>query len=183
MQNNLRVETMTEVINRNSDCVYRLAFSMVKTIQDAEDIRQEVMLRYICTNPTFESREHEKAWFIRVTSNLCKNLWKTAWRQKTVSMDSVREGSGEAGDREIIGNRKASVGILQEQEALTDEEERVIETVKRLPIKYRAVIHLFYYEEMSTEEIAEALRLQPSNVRARLTRARKMLKKWLKEDV
>ncbi len=183
MQNNLRVETITEVINRNSDCVYRLAFSMVKTIQDAEDIRQEVMLRYIRTNPAFENREHEKAWFIRVTTNLCKNLWKTAWRQKTVSMDAIEECSGDAGNREIRSRQTGNVGILHGQETLTDEEERVIETVKRLPIKYRVVIHLFYYEEMSTEEIAEALRLQPSNVRARLTRARKMLKKWLKEDV
>lgn len=183
MHCDLRVKQMTETINRNMSMVYRLAFSMVKTIQDAEDIRQEVMLQYIRTNPTFTSREHEKAWFIRVTSNLCKNLWKTAWRQKTVSMDSVREGRGEADGRKIICNQKDGVGISQEQEALTDEEERVIEAVKYLSMKYRVVIHLFYYEEMSTEEIAEALRLKPSNVRARLTRARKMLKKWLKEDV
>lgn len=163
MHRNSRVEQVAETIQRNSDMVYRLAFSMVKMQQDAEDIRQEVFIRYIRTNPQFESPEHEKAWFIRVTTNLCKNLWKSAWRQKMVSVDMFEEE-----ETQII---------------LTEEEEAVVETVKRLPIKYRVVIHLFYYEEMSIEEIAQSLNLQSSNVRARLTRARKMLKKWLKEDV
>lgn len=179
MQNDLRVEKMTEIIKRNSDCVYRLAFSMVKTNQDAEDIRQEVMLRYIRTNPIFENSEHERAWFIRVTTNLCKNLWKTAWRQRVVSMYSLEED-------EDSGSRYCKTDCInagQGKKELTEEEELVVETVKRLPLKYRAVIHLFYYEEMSIEEIAGALNLRPSNVRTRLTRARKMLKDWLKEDV
>lgn len=190
MHPNSRMEQVTETIKRNSDCVYRLAFSMVKTVQDAEDIRQEVFIRYIRKNPVFESKEHEKAWFIRVTTNLCKNLWKSAWRQKTVSMDRdtvLETGCGESAAAIRIGESVRDIsddgaGILS-QMVLTDEEERVVETVKRLPIKYRAVIHLFYYEEMSVEEIAGALKLQPSNVRARLTRARKMLADWLKEDV
>ena len=59
----------------------------------------------------------------------------------------------------------------------------MVETVKRLPFKYRMVVHLFYYEEMSIEEIADSLNLKPSNVRTRLTRARRMLKDLLKEDL
>lgn len=190
MHRESRVEQVSETIKRNSDMVYRLAFSMVKTVQDAEDIHQEVFIRYIRKNPRFESAEHEKAWFIRVTANLCKNLWKMAWRQKMVSMESVEisdyadidfiDGDN-VRDSENVG--KESWNGQHRQECLTEEEENLIETVKRLPIKYRAVIHLFYYEEMSLEEIAAALSLKPSNVRTRLTRARKMLKEWLKEDM
>ena len=88
MHRDLRVKQVTEIIQRNSDMVYRLAFSMVKTTQDAEDIHQEVFIKFLRKNPCFESLEHEKAWFIRVTANLCKNLWKTAWRQKMVSIDA-----------------------------------------------------------------------------------------------
>ena len=190
MHPNSRIEQVTETIKRNSDSVYRLAFSMVKTVQDAEDIRQEVFIRYIRKNPAFESPEHERAWFIRVTTNLCKNLWKSAWRQKMVSMYAIFAQSAECTERPVETQMDGSVkdisgdtaGVLS-QITLTDEEERIVETVKRLPIKYRVVIHLFYYEEMSVEEIAAALKLQPSNVRARLTRARTMLKNWLKEDV
>ena len=168
MHRESRVEQVSEMINRNSDMVYRLAFSMVKSVQDAEDVHQEVFIRYIRTNPLFESREHERAWFIRVTTNLCKNLWKSAWRQKMVSMDSLEE---------------TQEGNAYVQQSLNEEEELLVETVKRLPFKYRVVVHLFYYEEMSLEEIAQALNLKSSNVRTRLTRARKMLREWLKEDV
>lgn len=168
MHRKSRVEQVSEMINRNSDMVYRLAFSMVKSVQDAEDVHQEVFIRYIRTNPLFESREHERAWFIRVTTNLCKNLWKSAWRQKMVSMDSLEE---------------TQEGNAYIQQSLSEEEELLVETVKRLPFKYRVVVHLFYYEEMSLEEIAQALNLKSSNVRTRLTRARKMLREWLKEDI
>ena len=168
MHRKSRVEQVSEMINRNSDMVYRLAFSMVKSVQDAEDVHQEVFIRYIRTNPLFESREHERAWFIRVTTNLCKNLWKSAWRQKMVSMDSLEE---------------TQEGNAYVQQSLNEDEELLVETVKRLPFKYRMVVHLFYYEEMSLEEIATALKLKSSNVRTRLTRARKMLREWLKEDV
>lgn len=183
MHTDLRVKQMTETVNRNMNMVYRLAFSMVKTSQDAEDIRQEVMLRYIRSNPAFENTEHERAWFIRVTTNLCKNLWKTAWRQRVVSMDAMDENEGDSGNGTGMYCSAGGVETVQGVNGFTEEEERVMEAVKRLSLKYRVVIHLFYYEEMSIEEIAGALKLQPSNVRTRLTRARRMLKEWLKEDV
>lgn len=165
MHHDMRISQVTEVVNRNSTMVYRLAFSMVKTIQDAEDIHQEVFIQYIRKTPEFESLQHEKAWFIKVTTNLCKNLWKSAWRQKMVNMEQIEPDEAEG------------------REAFTEEEERVLESVMRLPAKYRVVIHLFYYEEMSVEEIATALSLQPSNVRTRLTRGRRILGKWLKEEL
>ena len=84
---------------------------------------------------------------------------------------------------ETAENGADSVESFQVQLMLTQEEEKIVETVKRLPFKYRVVIHLFYYEEMSIEEIADSLNLKPSNVRTRLTRARRMLKDLLKEDL
>lgn len=181
MHDGARLEQITEVIKRNSDTVYRLAFSMVKTVQDAEDIRQEVFIQYIRKSPAFESPEHERAWFIRVTANLCKNLLKSAWRQKRVSVELQEETEDGIRNPQSVGFGP-DIGRNPEEE-FTEEEESVLAAVKKLPPKYRPVIHLFYYEEMSIEEIATALHLKPSNVRTRLTRARKMLKNWLKEDV
>lgn len=157
--NSLRAEDHS-VIEKYSPVVYRMAYSMVKNTQDAEDIHQEVFVRYLAKRPEFESEEHAKAWFLRVTINLAKNLWKTAWRQRVVSL-------GEA-DRE--------------EEEPQKKEDQLIETVKRLPQKYRTVVHLFYYEEYSLEEIAAILKAKPSTVRTRLTRARQKLRELLKED-
>ncbi len=149
------------VIEKYSDMVYRMAYSMVKNPQDAEDIHQDVFLKYITKRPDFESEEHEKAWFLRVTINVVKNLWRTAWKRKVVSLFD---------------------NTIEEQMEPIQEDEALIEVVKQLPQKYRVVIHLFYYEELSVEEIANLLKEKPSTVRTQLTRARRQLKEMLKED-
>lgn len=147
------------VIDRCSGMVYRMAYSMLKNKYDAEDIHQEVFIKYLRKRPDFESIEHERAWFLRVTINLCKNFWKTAWRQKTVS---IRE-------------------IDLERTEETNEDE-IIDIVKQLPQKYRLVIHLFYYEELSVNEISELLHIKASTVRTHLTRARARLKELWKDN-
>lgn len=161
-------ENSKRIIETYSPMVYRLAYSLVKSRTDAEDIHQEVFLRYLKYKPCFKSEEHEKAWFIRVTTNQCKNLWKMVWRRRIVSLSEYEE------DR-VIGN-------LQEQEPGA-EDNNIIAVVKTLPQKYRVVIHLFYYEELSVDEIARILALKPSNVRTQLTRARKKLGELLKEEI
>ena len=151
-----------EVIQRNSEAVYRLAYSLVRTRSDADDIYQEVFLRYVRKKPVFDSTEHEKAWFLRVTVNCCKNYWKSPWVQRRSGLEEdalEKEASCEA----------------------VDEDRILIETVKQLPEKYRVVIHLFYYEELSVEEIGKITGAKPSTVRTRLTRARRILKDLLEE--
>lgn len=143
------------VIERCSDMVYRMAFSLIRDRYDAEDIHQEVFVRYLRKRPEFENEEHEKAWFLRVTINLCKNFWRTAWRRRTVDLE---EAEAEPDKRE------------------DGRDDEIIHMVKRLPQKYRIVIHLFYYEELSVSEISELLHVKPSTVRTHLTRARAKLK-------
>ena len=150
-----------KIIDKYSVMVYRMAYSLVKNPYDAEDIHQEVFVRYILKRPAFESEEHEKAWFLRVTINLCKNLWKTVWKQRVVGLGEAMEEPGAAAEEQA--------------------EESILAVVKQLPRKYRVVIHLFYYEELSVEEISKVLQMKPSTVRTRLTRARARLKELLEE--
>lgn len=149
-----------DVIYRYTDMVYRMAFSLLKNKYDAEDVHQDVFVRYLKKRPEFENTEHEKAWFLRVTVNLCKNFWKTAWRQRVVSLGE------EDLDRQLERGKEET-------------EDEIIYIVKKLPQKYRVVIHLFYYEELSTDEIAKVLGMKPSTVRTHLTRARARLKELL----
>lgn len=154
-------DSIRQVIEEYQLMVYRLAYSLVKDPYDADDIYQEVFLRYIKKKPVFQNKEHEKAWFVRVTANCCKNFWCSAWQSRV----------------EKLGEQEAPVCRMEEKE------DDLIECVKLLPGKYRIVIHLFYYEEMSIEEISRILRRKPSTVRTQLTRARRLLKEILKEDV
>lgn len=168
-----------EVIKRNSDMVYRLAYSLVKTRADADDIYQEVFMRYIKAGPVFESEEHERAWLVRVTVNCCKNYWKSPWVRRRAAFyeETALNEEGHAGAKRLAqaDPGAASGGML----AADSEEQLLIETVKELPEKYRVVIHLFYYEEMSVEEIGKIMGMKASTVRARLTRARKRLREKL----
>lgn len=159
------------IIGKYSETVYRLAYSMVKNRYDADDIHQDVFVKYLKRTQIFENEEHEKAWFIKVTINCCRNYYKTAWKRHIVSMTEYETDS--------LQCERQKAGEMPGQQT---EAQELIEIVKCLPEKYRAVIHLFYYEEMSVEEIATALSRRESTVRTQLVRARRMLGAWLSEE-
>ena len=74
----------TELLQKYSSMVLRIAFSNVKNLQDAQDIAQEVFISVLTKRPQFDSEEHEKAWLIRVTINRCKNHVKSFWRTSAI---------------------------------------------------------------------------------------------------
>ncbi len=152
-----REELILEVLQKYSDTIYRLAFSRTKSVYDAEDIMQNVFMRFMKCNINFESDEHIKAWLIRVTINLSKNLLTSAWFKRTTVLED-----------NIITTIK--------------EESEVYKYVLDLPTKYRTVIHLFYYEDMTTANISEVLNVKESTVRSQLHRARNMLKEIIEGD-
>lgn len=145
-----------DVIDRYGPAVYRLAFAQMRNKADAEDVFQEVFLRFVSKSPEFEGSEHEKAWFLRVTLNCCRDQWRAPWRRLNVP--------------------------LSETLPFEDKEEWCLHReLLRLPKKYRAPLHLFYWEDLSTAEIAGILSCSPAAVRQRLSRGRAMLKKLIDE--
>ena len=146
------------VVNEYATMLLRVAYSQLNNRAEAEDTVQEVLLKYMEKAPIFQSEEHEKAWLLRVTVNHCKNHLASAWFRKRADLDE---------------------GIP----ALDNEELEVVSAVAALPAKYRAVVHLYYFEGYSTKEIAEILHSRPNTVSSRLSRARALLAKALKEEI
>ena len=149
------------VIETYFNMVYKLALSQTKNRTTADDVTQEVFLRYLKHSEKLKTEEHRKAWLIRVTLNCSKNVFTNAWSKKTVPLEDEL--------------------VFEEQEA-----GEVYYAVLELPSKYRSVIHLFYYEDMSIEEISNVLDRAPATVKSQLFRAREMLRKKLEggeEDV
>ena len=144
-----------EIIRASFDMVYRLALSQTKSIANAEDVMQEVFLRFVENRRKLKSSEHIKAWLIRVTINCSKSVFTSSWFRKTVPLDE-----------EIAFD--------------TPEKSEVYYAVQSLPSKYRAVIHLFYYENMSVKEIADCLGMKESTVKSHLFRGRELLRSELK---
>lgn len=153
-------------IEKYSNMVYRIAVNQLKNKSDADDVFQEVFIKWMEHRTEFENEVHEKAWLIRVTLNQCKSLLSSSWFKKTTGLEERKEG--------------------EYQVFLEEENTELKEAMNRLPIKYRSVIHLFYYEELSVMEISQILHSKESTIRTQLTRARRVLKKLLKgayEDV
>ena len=152
----LQAET-DRIVDTYSDMVYKLAYAQVRNKNDADDIYQEVFLRYVRKKPAFESTENEKAWFIRVTVNCCKNFWNTPFRKRTQSLED---------------------NIVFQSE----EESYLKPLVEQLPEAYRAVVNLFYYEDMAVSEISKVLGRKEATVRVQLMRSRKLLRDILEGD-
>lgn len=140
------------VFERYADMVYRLAFVRTKNKHDADDILQEVFLRYIKVWQNMDSDEHIKAMLIRITVNCSNSFLTSYWFKRTEPLNDTFVGS----EGLLVG------GVLSE--------------VLKLPIKYRTVIHLHYYMGYSVEEIANMTSAKPSTVKTQLFRGREKLK-------
>lgn len=153
-------EEMNRLIARNADTVYKLAYARVGNRADADDIFQQVFLRYLKRRPNFANADHERAWFLRVTANCTKSWWNSANQRHRAYL---------------------SEDMPAEQEVAADTPD-LARYLLKLPEKYRAVIHLFYYEDMTTADIAKLLRRRENTVRMQLTRARRLLKEMLEQE-
>ena len=141
---------LRQVMERYGDMVYRLALAQTHSSHDADDVFQEVFLRYLRAAHAFREEEHRKAWLLRVTVNCCKKLHGSFWRRHTVALSEALPAQN-SDEGELLG------------------------LLEGLPPKYRAVLHLYYYEGYATEEIAAILGRSPGTVRSQLSRGRALL--------
>lgn len=153
-------QLFNELVERYRDNLFAIAFNVCKNTADADDVVQDTFLQYYLTRKKFDNEQHIRAWLIRVAINKAKNINRSFWRQHKRPLEEYIETLvfTAPGDRELF------------------------ETVMELPEKYRIVIHLYYYEDYSINEIAGVLKLTESNVKVRLLRGRQMLKEALKEE-
>ena len=150
----------TEVIaEKYKDNLFSIAFNICRNAADADDVVQDTLLAYHTTEKQFDSEQHIRAWLIRVAINKAKNINMSFFRRSSVLLEDYIDT------------------LIFE----TPEGKDLLEEVLKLPEKYRIVIHLFYYEDYSVKEMAEILHTSESNVKVRLSRGRKMLKKSLQE--
>ena len=148
------MQNIESLFRSYKDDVYRLALSYTKSIQEAEDVCQTVFLKLLEQKEITPGKE--RSWLMQVTANTCRNLLRSAWWKRTVPMEET-------------------LPVVDPQ--YTDTWEKVM----ALPPKYRVMIYLRYYEELSTKEMAQLLHISQSNVTTRLNRARQMLKSALEE--
>ena len=156
--------TAQAAIDRYADMVYRLALSQMKNTTDADDLFQEVFVRLVRHVQDLDSWEHVKAWLIRVTINCAKKHYEQYWSRNVDYMEEPERMADEREDFEL------------------PEDHPVRAAVEKLPPKYRLVVHLYYYEELSVAEIAQLTSQKESTVKSQMHRAREMLKDILGKE-
>lgn len=149
---------INKIVDKYIDMLFRIALLHTKNRADAEDVVQDVLIKFINICPAFKSDEHEKAWLIRTAINQSRDLLKSSWFKKTRPLF----------DEHIL--------------TFAPEQNEVLTAVMELPQKYKGVIILFYYEGYSISEIAKILGQKESTIGSQLNRARKMLKMMLNEE-
>lgn len=155
MASSLRTdEEIAAIYHRHVDTVYRICFSFMKNAADTEDMVQETFLKMIANGRQFASENHEKAWLIVTASNTCKDALKH-WSRQTENIDNC-----------------------QIPASAPFHDNSMLDAILMLPVKYKEVVYLYYYEGYTTAEIAKILHCPKSTIRNRLAKARKLLKKY-----
>lgn len=145
--------TVEYIFMKYGEMLYKICIVMLKNSHDAEDAVQDILIKYMIRKPVFDTGEHEKAWFIRVAINLCKDRLRFYNAHPQIDIETIKTTYSEE-----------------------SEDKRVLEALLNLPPKYREVLFLYYVEEYKCYEIGKILRITESAVKKRLERGRNLLK-------
>lgn len=158
------------LVTTYANLILRLSYTYLGSTHDAEDICQTVFLKMLERREPFADAEHERAWVIRTTINLCKNLLASAARRTSVGLETA----GETVDERTPG--------IEEAYVRSEESRAVLEAVAALPQNYRAAVFLHYYEGCSIGQIAQLTDQSEAAVAAHLSRGRSKLRGMLRGD-
>lgn len=164
MQTGENDDIFKELVRKYGDSILRLCYLYLKDYHLAEDAAQDTFLKVYRNLKNFRNESNIKTWITRIAINECKNCMRKNW----------------------FGRERYEIPAEIQGENpfdLIDVKESVTEVIQKLPLKYREVILLYYYQEHTVKEISEMLHLKESNVQQRLKRGREKLKTELKEEV
>lgn len=155
----VREQRLQEWIDLYANDIIRICFVYLADHDQAEDAMQDTFLKAWKSMPSYERKgiENDKAWLMRIAVNVCRDYRRSAWFRhvdRRVSLDSLPRALEAADGRD----RELTMDIC------------------RLPVKYRQVVLLYYFEGMNTREVSQALGLAPATAHRRLKKAEEMLK-------
>lgn len=164
MKRNIHIETeFNEKYDKYCRLIYRTAYQYLFNIDLAEDVVQEAFVKLFTNKKSFNEDEHEKAWLLRVTINLCKNVLKS----KTYHCLELKN------EAEIFENSF---------EERSDTKIDIMNQLKKLSAEQRIAVYLYYYERFSIKEISKAMKIKENTVKSHLKRAKQNLRMNLERE-
>ncbi|SCC01049.1 sigma-70 family RNA polymerase sigma factor [Bacillus mycoides] len=162
-------DLIDEIMNKYGQEILQLVYSYVNNKEVAEDLTQDIFVKCYKSLHTYKGKSNVKTWLWRIAINHCKDYIKSWYNKKVIVTED---------ESTYIGSQKESVEQTVIQNA---EDRRLASAVMNLPIKYREVIYLFYYEELPIKDIAIVIEVKENTIKTRLKRAKELLKKGLEE--
>lgn len=163
-------EWIIQIMDIYQDKVIRLAYTYVKDRKLAEDLAQEVFVKCYIHKDNFRNDSSVKTWVYAITVNLCKDYLRSGWKKYIHVMDRFGK------------SRPSSVLTPELSIVQKSEHEALAEQVLKLPLKYREVILLFYYKELTVCEISQILNKKEATIRTLLQRGRELLRRKLEKS-
>ncbi|MFJ8067110.1 sigma-70 family RNA polymerase sigma factor [Psychrobacillus sp. NPDC096426] len=161
-------DLMNEMMNRYGQDLLRLVYSYVNNKEIAEDLTQDIFVKFYKSLHTFKGKSKLKTWLWRIAINHCKDFLKS-WYNKNVIITE---------DTTYIQTKKDMVEEVVIQREVDDQ---LVSALMTLPIKYREVIYFYYYEELLMKEISVLTEVSVNTVKTRLRRAKELLEERLEE--
>jgi RNA polymerase sigma factor (sigma-70 family) len=152
------INNFSEKYSLYGEMLFRICMVYLCNKEDAEEAMQESFFKFLYNSPQFKNDEHEKAWLVRITINVCKDMLRSVWHKRVVKMENIQSYSDNLSDMNTM------------------------EAILKLPSKYKAVIYLYYFEGYTINHISETIKITESAVKMRLKRGRDILKIELKGE-
>ena len=150
-------EDVRKAVLKYSDMLYKICIVILCNEQDAQDAIQDTFCRYMEKKPDFRNEEHEKAWLIRVATNISRDMIRFRIRHPKICIDEL------------------------ECSRVAPEQKETLKELLELPVKQKMVIYLHYVEGYQIKEIADILGITEGAVKMRLQRGRELMRLSLKE--
>lgn len=160
MQSSETEQFINDTVENYSDMMFRVAYNITCNREDAFDVCQDVFMKLMKNKNKIQSDAHLKAWLIRVTVNCAKNFKGQAYNRYTVPIDDLNGAEHDNLDDKLV----------------------ITSCVQKLSEKYKTIIYLYYYENMSISEIACLLGINENTVKTRLARGRENLRTILEKE-
>lgn len=156
-------ETFTRMVNQYQVALKRMCYLYLHDRTAAEDAVQETFLKAYKHMDTFRSESKERTWLMSIAINTCRDMNRSAWLRHTEKRVTPEE-------------------LPIPAEGVDEEALALAQAIRRLPVKHRDVILLYYYQDMTVQETAKALHAAPSTIMKRLGQAKDMLRELLSDE-
>lgn len=151
-------QDIRNAVLKYSDMLYRICMVILCNEQDVQDAMQDTFCRYLEKKPDFSDREHEKAWLIRVATNICRDMVRIRIRHPKICIDELQDSLA------------------------APEQKEILKELFELPVRQKTVIYLHYVEGYHIKEIADILGTTEGAVKMRLRRGREQMQQSWKES-